>query len=68
VIFFLTSLTGKSHISKPNGIYPLPGASQQTVEFSQDHLQQHGLFNDENICSLTSLVLGLHRLGIIASP
>ena len=54
------------HISvfDPNGIYPLPGASQQTGEFSQDHLQQHGLLNDGNICSLISLVLGLHRLGI----
>ena len=51
-------------LSDPNGIYPLPGASQQTGEFSQHHLQQHGLLNDGNICSLISLVLSLHRLGI----
>jgi hypothetical protein len=54
------------HISHfdPNGIYPLPGESQQTGDFSQDYLQQHGLLNDGNICSLISLILGLHRLGI----
>ena len=40
------------HISDldPNGIYPLPGASQQTGEFAQHHLQQHGLLIDGNSC------------------
>jgi hypothetical protein len=50
----------------PNGIYPIPEASQVLLEgeFSVNHLQNDGLLNDGNICSLISVFLCFHRIGL----
>ena len=49
----------------PNGIYQIPGSSQvNEEEFSVNHLQKYGLINDGNICSLLSVILCFHRIGL----
>ena len=56
LIYFLASLTGSSQISTQM-VFVL--FLVLLNKFSQDHLQQHGLLNDGNICSLISLLLSL---------
>ena len=49
----------------PNNIYPIPEASPNTEEgFTLDHLQKVGILNDGNVCSLISVILCFHRLGL----
>ena len=51
-----------------NSIYQIPDASQNQLGpediFNASHLQSFGLLNDGNICSLVSLILCFHRIGI----
>ena len=50
------------------GLYPIPGVSPlQPIDpnnFTQNHLQP-GLLNDSNCCCLISIILCVHRLGLI---
>ena len=52
----------------PNHIFPIPNASQNELNtgesFKVIHLQHLGLLNDSNICSLISLMLCFHRIGL----
>ena len=49
----------------PNNIYRIPGASQVTGgDFTVDHLQEFGLQNDANICSLISVFLCFVRIDL----
>jgi hypothetical protein len=52
----------------PSRIYIIPDASQnqpsQGDTFDVSQLQSAGLLNDSNICSLISLFLSFHRIGI----
>ena len=49
----------------PNNIYSIPEASQTIDEdFTVNHLQGNGLLNDANICSLLSVFLCFHRIGL----
>ena len=52
----------------PFNIYTIPDVSQNPISpdgsFNLTHLQAAGLQNDGNICSLLSLLLCLHRIGI----
>ena len=48
-----------------SGIFPIPDHSQTPGgDFSVNHLQNPGLLNDGNICSLISVILCFHRLGL----
>ena len=52
----------------PLNCYSIPTESPSPRNIGQvftvDHLQTHGLLNDGNVCSLISVILSLHRLGI----
>ena len=50
----------------PHNLYPIPDASQprDIPGFTRASLQKLGLLNDGNICSLISVMLCFHRIGL----
>ena len=49
----------------PDNIFNIPEASQNTDDgFTPEHLQRDGILNDGNVCSLISIILCFHRLGL----
>ena len=70
--FLVIPVSVDAHIRRIDleGIYPVPGVSPlQPIDsgnFTQNHLQ-NGLENDGNVCCLISIILCVHRLGLINS-